>query len=63
MKNIKIKNFISSLEYALVTLFTMVYIEENMSRKLGLEKVGESIALMLLDKCFNYFNCAKKVAV
>lgn len=63
MKSINIKNPILLSEYDSDTFFTMVFIEENKSRKLGSQKVGESFVFMLFDKFLDCLNCIEKDAI
>ena len=60
MKSAKIIDLTPPSEYDPDMPFTMVLMEENKSGKLGLQKVGESIASMPLDKFLDYLNCAEE---
>lgn len=60
MKSTKIRDLILFTKYDPDTLFTMVLIEKNKNKKLGLRKIGEGITFMPLDEFLNCLSCAEE---
>ena len=60
MKNAKIRDPTPRSEYDPDKPFTMVFMEENKSGKLGSQEVGEGIASMPLNKFLDCLNCAEE---
>lgn len=60
VKYTKIRNLIFFIEYNSDISFTIIFIENNKSKKLGPWKIGENIAFMQFDKFLNGISYIKK---
>lgn len=63
MKNSKITDLTSLLEYNPDISFTMVFMKKNKIGKLSTQEVGKDITPTPLDEFLDFFNYAKKDAV